>query len=119
MLITKLVVRLLGEREELLGWAEIAGEARGDGKIWISDPTRILIEQEGMLSYNSFHWCDINVEIRSIVESQRVKVGDCIVLPGELVAFTLGPAAGGLPPVTVKNPVTIGIPVGQLGVKGN
>jgi hypothetical protein len=119
MLVTKLVVRILGEQEELLGWAEVAGEARGDGKITVADKTFILIEQAGKAMYHSIHWCDVNVEIRSLVERQPVVVGDVLTIPGEWVAIVCGPAAGGLPPVTVRTPVEIGIPVGSLGAKGN
>jgi hypothetical protein len=116
---TKLVIRILGRKEELLGWAEAVGEARGDGKIWISEPTLVLVEQDGTAMYLSMHWCDVNVEIRSLIEQHPVKQGDVFNLPGEMVAFVCGPAAGGLPPVTVRNAINIGIPVGSLGARGH
>ena len=119
MLETKLVIRILDRQEQLLGWAEVVGEARGDGKIWIKDPTHILIEQDGVTGFHSIHWCDVNVEIRTLVEPRKVKLGDVLVIDGEHEAINCGPAAGGLPPVTVRTPVTIGIPVGSLNGRGN
>ena len=118
MLETKLVVRILGAHEELLGWAECIGKARGDGAIWVENETHVLIEQDGVAMYLSTHWCDVNVEIRSLIERYPVKVGYVFKLPGNWKALICGPAAGGLPPVTVRSPVEIGIPVGALGGTG-
>ena len=116
MMLTKLVIRLLDADQVLLGWAEVEGHARGDGKIWVNAPTVLPITDPGKPKYVSVHWCDVNVEIRSeIADIAQVVVGDTITLPGEWAAITCGPAAGGLPPVTVRSNVEIGVPVGALG----
>lgn len=119
MLMTKLVVRILGIEGELLGWAEAVGEARGDGKLWVVDPTLIGIERDGVTAHVSIHWCDVNIEVRPPMEPHFVKIGSVFTIPGEWDAITCGPAAGGLPPVTVRNPVLITMLPGSLGAKGN
>lgn len=115
MLLTKLVVRILDARNQLLGWAEAEGHARGDGKLWVNAPTLVPIELAGTPAVLSVHWCDVNVEIRSDVERAKVNAGDMLTLPGNWPAVTCGPAAGGLPPVTVRSAVTLGVPVGAMG----
>ena len=114
---TKLIVRILNEQEEMLGWAEAVGHARGDGKIWVDAPTQVFIEESGVVFYLSVHWCDVNVEIRSRVDPASVIKNNMLELPGDWPAITCGPAAGGLPPVTVRAPIVIGIPVGAMGLK--
>lgn len=115
---TKLVLRLLTDKSELLGWAEVEGDARGDGQIWVDPPTIIPLEQSGTLAHVSVHWCDVNVEIRQDVDHTSVKAGDVMTLPGNWAAITVGPAAGGLPPVTVRSNVAINVPLGALGARG-
>ncbi len=117
MLVTKLVIRILDAQDQLLGWAEAQGEARGDGKLWVSGPTLVGIERDGETAYLSVHWCDVNVEIRSVIERTLVQPGKIFRLPGEWPAITCGPAAGGLPPVTVRSPVSIDVPLGAMGVR--
>ena len=119
MLLTKLVVRVLDESEQLLGWAEVIGQARGDGKIWVERATEIVIETSGVPHYLSVHWCDVNVETRSVIESAFVKVGNSLHIPADWSAIICGPAAGGLPAVTVRSPITIGVPVGSFSGVGN
>jgi hypothetical protein len=118
MLVTKLVIRMLDVDEQLLGWAEVQAEARGDGKLWVDPPTFVAIERDGVVNYLSVHWCDVNVEIRSVVERARVTLGQLFELPGQWAAITCGPAAGGLPSVTVRSPVAVQVPVGAFGAKG-
>lgn len=119
MLKTKLVIRMLDAAEELIGWAEAAGQARGDGKLWVEEPTLVMIERDAVIAYLSVHWCDVNVEIRSAVELAKVTAGQLLRLPGDWEAIVVGPAAGGLPSVTVRTPVEVRVPVGAFGAKGN
>lgn len=118
MLNTKLVVRILDVDEQLLGWGEASALARGDGTLWVEPPTPILIERDGKPTYVSVHWCDVNVEIRSVIDYRKpIAAGNIMTMPGDWVAIVVGPAAGGLPPVTVRTPVEIGVPVGALGAR--
>lgn len=119
MLVTKLVVRLLDPGGMLLGWAEVQGQARGDGCLWVEEQTIIQLEHDGTVAFLSIHWCDVNVELRSEVERAQVKFGEVMTLPGDWEAMRVGPAAGGLPPVTVRQSVSIGIPVGNFGLMGH
>ena len=118
MLTTRLIIRLLNAQGQLLGWAEALGEARGDGALWVWAPTNIGIEVNGILTHVSVHWCDVNVEVRVVAAPQTVTLGQVITLPGNWEAMRCGPAAGGLPPVTVRTPVSVGLLAGSLVGKG-
>lgn len=116
---TKLVVRLLDEHDNLLGWAECEGQMRGDGKLWVKDPTPIMIESAGTVAYHSVHWCDANVEIRSRVDHAAVTPGQMIQVPGDWVPVVIGKAASGLPPVTVRTNIQIALPAGKTTLTPN
>ncbi len=118
MLVTKLVIRILDGKGDLLGWAEAIGEARGDGKITVTGPTVVGIEMGGEAEFLSVHWCDVNVEIRSPMVRSRMRPGQLYRIPGEWPAITCGPAAGGLPPVTVSTPVVVQCLPGGTGMRG-
>lgn len=112
---TKLVIRLLDAAGELLGWAQVMGHARGDGKIWVNEPTLVQIDQIGTVAIVSVHWCDVNVELRYTVDPKELILGQQYALAGDWDAITCGPAAGGLPPVTIRTPISMIVPAGQLG----
>ncbi len=118
MLKTKIVVRIIGSQGELLGWGEALAGARGDGKLWIDEPMAIFIEQPGVPAFLSRHWCDLNVEVRSAMDVlMPVTAGQVWKTPANWEVITVGPAAGGLPPVTVRGPVSIAVPVGALAAR--
>ncbi len=112
---TKLIVRAIDANGEMLGWAEVYADMFGDGNLTVARPTVIPIEQEGLLAFTSVHWCDVNVEIRTPTPHRAVSVGHHVNIPAPWVAIVVGPPAGGLPPITVRTPIEIGLPVGQLG----
>lgn len=112
---TKLVIRLLDIGGELLGWAQVLGHARGDGIIWIEDATQVPVDVKGTLAFVSVHWCDVNVELRHPVESIEISPENYYAIPGGIPAIVCGPAAGGLPSVTVRTPINLGVPVGSMG----
>jgi hypothetical protein len=116
MLTTKLVVRILDADAQLLGWTEVAGEARGDGCLWSSRSYHVGVERAGQPASVSVHWADVNVEARTPITHAAVVVGEVITLPwANTPVMTIGPMPGPLPPVTVRGAVSIGVPVGQLG----
>lgn len=120
MLTTKLVIRILDPEEQLLGWAEAYAVARGDGTLWVERPTPIMIEVEGLPRYISVHWCDVNVETRATTDfTAAISTGNTLTMPGDWTAIVVGPMAGGLPPVTVRNNVAVMMPVGALGARAN
>jgi hypothetical protein len=116
MLITRLVIRLLAASNRLLGWTEINAEARGDGRLWATAPVTILVEEAGVATEISAHWVDVNVEARSMVAPVQVHVGQPVTAIGAGPVFNVGPAAGGLPAVTVRRNVVITPLTGGLGL---
>lgn len=115
MLQTKLIIRVLDADGHLLGWAEACGDARGDGALWVDPVPGVLIDEPGTPAWLSVHWCDVNVEVRSQLVAPAAKAGDTITPQWNGPALVVGPAAGGLPPVTVRQSIAIGVPAGQLG----
>jgi hypothetical protein len=114
---TKLVLRLLDAAGELLGWAEVPGVMKGDGNLTVEQSVMVPVEAVGIAAQLSIHWCDVNVEERLSMFPQRVTPGCVVPISAPWVAMRIGPPAGGLPPVTVREPVSVGIPVGSLGAR--
>jgi hypothetical protein len=120
----KFIVRLLDETGGLLAWAEVLATAKPQGRPR-STPfkarfqTLFPIERDGIAAGLSVHWADLDVARYSRL------MNPCPVLAGQVMRFDwiepVWMVKGGegeipLPPVTVGRPVTIGIPVGGLGV---
>lgn len=112
---TKLVIRILDAGIRLLGWAEVQAEMRGDGCLTVDAPTLVPVDDSGVPAWLSVHWCDVNVETRSRIETSKVRTGDMFTVPGPWVAITVGAPAGGLPPVTVRSAIRVAVPTGVLG----
>lgn len=119
MLVTKLVIRVLDAAGQMLGWVEAVGKAYGDGAIRIDSPAVVQIEQAGVPSACSIHWCDVNIEVRSaLLNYPRFDVGQLLSIDWSgAPALVVGPAAGGLPPVTVRSPISIDVAAGSLGAQ--
>lgn len=114
---TKLVVRVLDAEGALLAWAPVWALAKGDGCLWVSETYQAAVETPGTPAFLSVHWADINIEIRQPFAGQPLAVGQLINLHWDGPVIIVGPAAGGLPPVTVRGAVQIGVPAGSLGAK--
>jgi hypothetical protein len=93
--------------------------ARGDGALWAPSPrTEVMLDETGDVSHVSVHWCDVNVEIRTSLPIKRFASGCAYILDWrDQPVVRVGPAAGGLPPVTVKAQTVIQAPVGHLGAR--
>lgn len=117
MLITRLVIRLLDRENRLLGWTEIHAEARGDGRLWATADVSLAAEETGEAAILSAHWVDVNVEARSLLPAPRsVHSGEIVPVLTAGPVFLVGPAAGGLPAVTVRTPVVITPLTGGIGL---
>lgn len=117
MLTTKLVLRVLDAGGELLAWAELLADARGDGCLW-PQPRAVsaLVDRAGQPALLSVHWADVNVEVRSPFDHPPLTEGGAITLAfGDQPVLRVGPMPGPLPPVTVRAPVVVTVPVGALG----
>jgi hypothetical protein len=119
-MVAKLVLRLLDRDDRMLGWAEATAMAPGDGTLRVLPSTLIPVEHSGLPHCISVHWCDINIEWRVTMgldpsPSQVVMAGNFFTVDGNWTALILGPAAGGLPPVTVRAPISVAVPQGRLG----
>ncbi len=113
---TKVVVRLLTADQVLLGWTEVQALARGDGQLWCQAPVVVGIEAAGALAWLSVHWADVNVETRTVCDGRAVAPGQIItVFPQAGPILLVGPMPGYLPPVTVHGPVSLAVPLGQIG----
>lgn len=115
---TKIIVRLLGRSGELLAWTETHAHARGDGCLWPTEAIQLGIEQRGEAAAISLHWVDVNVERRQDVTPVSVASGQIVPIAWDGPYFVVGPAAGGLPPVTVRGSVVVSLRPARLGAVG-
>lgn len=116
---TKLVIRLFDPEQRMLGWVTHDAAVRGDGTLRSSASVVVPIDLSGTLAAVSVHWCDVNVETRTPCPAKTVRSGQLLtVFPADVPLLVVGPQAGGLPPVTVRQAVTIGVPAGALGARG-
>src|SRR5437868_5771844 len=121
----KFIVRLLTSDNDLLAWAEVVAEARPQGRPRSAQfvalaPTLFVIEQGGVAARISVHWADLDL-VRQNDLPERVPVQ-----PGQMLRFDwiepVWMVKGSevdipLPPVTVRKPVAVSVPVGSLGAE--
>jgi hypothetical protein len=120
VLTTKMVVRVLDAEGVLLGWAEVMAEARGDGCLWPTSADQVVVisELSGVPAALSIHWADVNIETRvPCRNTRRMALGELLPLQWPGPMMQVGPMANGLPAVTVRAPITIGVPPAQLGAR--
>jgi hypothetical protein len=109
------VIRVLDAAGNLLGWTEVQAKARGDGRLWSPGPVDVLIDRDGESAFASVHWCDVNTETR-VPYIGTVRAGQRIPLCFKSSPLVVvGEIPQGLPIITVRAPVGVGIPAGQLG----
>lgn len=113
---TKLVLRLLTAENALLGWTEHQAIALGDGCLRATSYVGIPVDAAGVPVCVSIHWADVHVETSVPCPPTTLHVGEWVpVFEAGVPMVTLGAPPVGLPAVTLKQSVSIGIPVGQLG----
>lgn len=118
----KFIVRLLSAAGELLAWAEVVAEARPQGRPR-STPfvalahTSFGIEANGIATQLAVHWADLDVaRLTPLMEPVPVQVGQVFTFAWwEPVWMVEGSKVDvPLPPVTVRAPVKVAVPVGDL-----
>jgi hypothetical protein len=121
----KFVVRLLDPAGVLLAWAEVHAIATPQARPSASCPfkatgnTQFVIEQDGLASQISVHWCDLDLaRVTSLMEPVPVKALQVFTFAWiEPVWLVSGMRDVPLPQVTVRAPVKIGVPSGALVAK--
>lgn len=122
----KFVVRLLDEADALLAWAEVYATARpqdrgGSCPFFADVPTRFIIERSGVAAKTSIHWCDLDVaRVQKILGDPQPVIAGQVVNYHWIEPVWLVPGMRDipLPPVTVRAPVQVGVPVGTLAAIG-
>lgn len=122
----KFVVRLLDAEDTLLAWAEVYASPKPQGQrrscpFWADGPTQFLIEQDGVASKVTIHWCDLDLaRLGTPIEPTPVQVGQIFnwtwIEPVWLVPATEKDVP--LPAVTVRKSVTLNVPPGTLAAVG-
>lgn len=118
----KFVVRLLDDAANLLGWAEVFASARPQGQrrscpFFSDQPTQFVIEQDGVASQITIHWCDLDLARSSPpLEPTPVQVGQVFTFTWiEPVWLVPAPEKDvPLPAVTMRQSVTLAPPTGSL-----
>jgi hypothetical protein len=119
----RFVVRLLTATGDLLAWAEVQAEARPQGRprstpFHAIGPSMFVIEQDGIATQMSVHWCDLDVaRLFALPDATPVQVGqvlryDWFLMPVWMVEGSKCDVP--LPQVTVRQVVTVAPPTGNL-----
>lgn len=123
-MIASFIVRLLDAESRLLGWTEVLAESRPQGRprstpFRAMGPSTFVIERDGIASQLSIHWADLDVvRVTPLMNPGPVQVGQLQRFDWiEPVWMVEGSKVDvPLPPVTVRGPVRVGVPVGGMGV---
>lgn len=114
ILSTKLVIRLLDAQNQLLGWCAHDARSLGDGRLRADGPVHLVMRASGVVTTASIHWADINtVTVIPLAKEKGVTAGDGYQLfqDGDEMVRIGEPPESRLPPVTIGQDVTIGIPI--------
>ncbi|MGE0363064.1 MAG: hypothetical protein AB7R67_20290 [Vicinamibacterales bacterium] len=121
----KFVVRLLTAEHALLAWAEVYANPTpvGRGRSCPFRPehpaTRFVAERAGTAALLTVHWCDLDLARMTPVGPLEIPAAGSVLHFAWLEPIWLVPGMGAevpLPPVTVRESVTIGVPPGGLGM---
>jgi hypothetical protein len=117
----RFIVRLLTADGTLLAWAEVFATAKPQARgascpFWPAGPTLFAIEQAGLASQISVHWADLDVaRLATTLEPVQVTAGQVFTFAWmEPIWLVPGMRDVPLPGVTIRKPVTIGVPTGSL-----
>ena len=117
----KFVVRLMTKDDQLLSWAEVHAEARpqpgrASCPFFAPGPTLFVIDAEGVAFKYTVHWCDLDIaRERLLLTPTLVPVGAQMRFDWtEPVWLTAGSQHIVLPAVTLRGPVLVGPPTGNL-----
>lgn len=117
----RFIIRLMSATDVLLAWTEVWAEARPQGRprstpFFAIGQTLFVVDESGLASSVIIHWPELDLV-------RRMPIGDTQVEVGQSFTFTwIGPvwmvkgadAEIPLPPVTVRQRVTIAPPTGNL-----
>ena len=117
----KFVVRLLDAAGALLAWATVYARPSPQPAPAAScpflapGPTTFVIESDGLAVALSIHWCDLDVARLQMLDPVQVQAGQVFAFAWlEPLWLVAGMRDVPLPPVTVRAPVAITVPLGQL-----
>jgi hypothetical protein len=120
----KFVVRLLTSEGDLLSWAEVQAQAKPQGRprstpFHAIGPSMFVIEQDGIATQMSVHWCDLDVA-RVFALPEPVPVSALQVLRYDWFTMPVWMVEGSkvdvpLPAVTVRGPVKVSPPAAAMG----
>lgn len=119
-MLTRLVVRLLDAAGTILAWADVYAQARGDGALWLMAPFQAVGEKSGSAVTVSVHWPDINAHVLIPLEAAiPVQAQTIVTVPwGDQPILRIAPQGQyPPPPVTVRQSVAVGVPLGSLAAR--
>lgn len=117
----KFVVRLLDAAGRLLAWEQLFLTPESGGRFVAPAPTRFVVEASGTATRIAIHWTDLDVaRLAPVVAAFDVATGQVLDFAwAEPVWHVCGDVDVPLPGVTLRASVTIGVPAGSMGTRGN
>lgn len=117
----KFVLRLLDAEGHLLAWATVMAEPRpqargGSCPFFATTETVLVAERDGRAVETTIHWCDLDVARREqLAEPLDVLTGQQLRFAWlQPVWLVPGMRDVPLPAVTVREPVAVTVPTGNL-----
>jgi hypothetical protein len=125
-MISDFTIRLLTAEGALLGWTVTQAESKPQGRprstpFYAKGPSVFNVEADGVATQIAVHWHDLDVaRLTPLGEPTPVKAGQEVSFAWlEPVWMVNGSGTDiPLPPVTVRNNVSISVPVGAMGARG-
>lgn len=118
---TKFVVRVLDSENNLLSWAEVWATPRPQARgascpFFPVAPTQFVVEREGDASKITVHWCDCDIaREQNLLAPTHVALGQVFNFTWlEPIWLVSGMHNVPLPAVTVRAPVSLAPPAGNL-----
>lgn len=117
---TRLILRLMDDEGRLLGWGFMETEARGDGALWPAEVCVGVGELTGTASRIIVHWPDLHLQVAAPIQSFDLTKEQpfAFAWQGPILRLDNPAEHPPLPPVTVRKPVVVAVPVLNLGLKG-
>jgi hypothetical protein len=107
---TTFVIRLLDADRRVLAWTKTPAVPKGDGCLWAMQYFVAEAEVAGTATHLCYHWVDVNVHTTvPLPQPIGVTVGQVITVPLREPLVTIGSDHRPLPPLTVRQPVTVGV----------
>jgi hypothetical protein len=114
-----LIVRLMTDDRQVLGWCELPAVTQGDGCLWALGVVHCVVQQGGVATRYNVHWRVLHVHQDFLLgEPMAVQAATAVPLRFTAPALRFASSPDPLPPLTVQQSVTVAPPTGTADFVG-